>query len=86
MQNYKINQEVAFIYSLTLIHHQKEADSNKGSCFPVDYFFGGGNGTFGTLQVMVDGVSLKDFDPSWLRGQLGIVGQEGGGVKVGRRG
>jgi len=27
-------------------------------------------------EVMVDGVSLKDFDPSWLRGQLGIVGQE----------
>ena len=29
-----------------------------------------------TLQVMVDGISLKDFDPGWLRNQLGIVGQE----------
>eukprot|EP00435_Cladocopium_sp_Y103_P051187 s1339_g15.t2 len=27
-------------------------------------------------QVKIDGVSLEDFDPSWLREQLGIVGQE----------
>lgn len=27
-------------------------------------------------QVTMDGVRLEDFDPSWLREQLGIVGQE----------
>lgn len=27
-------------------------------------------------QVKVDGVSLQELDPSWLRTQLGIVGQE----------
>ncbi|CAE7566113.1 Mdr49 [Symbiodinium pilosum] len=27
-------------------------------------------------QVLIDGVSLEDLDEEWLRGQLGIVGQE----------
>jgi hypothetical protein len=27
-------------------------------------------------KVTMDGVRLEDFDPSWLREQLGIVGQE----------